>query len=192
MLKLKDSAIIILCSSLLIPYSYGKADDAVDGGTILVYGTLTESTCHLVMDSATQLIALGNIDAKELVSVGDIGTPVKVNIKLTGCRYNGKNNHDEQTGNRAWSNDSPSVAVRFIAAVDQSNPRLFGVMGATGFGLQISDDIGRKVEPNARSRLQFLYPEQDSLTYTVEPVRTKASLVGGVWQAIINFGLEYD
>jgi len=63
------------------PVIYAVAENTLDNtagnwdveganGKIFVYGSLTESACHLSMDSAFQSVDLGNIDTASLKVIG--------------------------------------------------------------------------------------------------------------------------
>lgn len=194
MLKIIPYIAAVVLMTLLSTTTYAEEShqDIDDSGVLYVHGSLTESACRLEMDSARQSVEAGNIDSAEFSSVGDNAPPFLVKIRLEGCQFSVNHHRDHTTGNRAWSNDGPSVSVRFSAPRDISNPSLFNVTGTRGFGLKFIDDEGHTIQPYSASRIEFLNPENNSLIYTVVPVRTSSPLTGGRWQSIINFGLEYD
>lgn len=167
---------------------------ALDGetGVLHVVGSLTESPCRLEMASAWQAVDMGNTASAELHQAGDQGRAVPVQFRLRDCQAVTARNRDDRTGSLLWSQNQPAVAVRFTAPVDPYNPQLVAVAGTSGLALRLKDEYGRDVRPGSRGAPLLLNPGQDTLTYTLAPVRTAAPLRAGAWHALINMGLEYD
>lgn len=161
-------------------------------GVLHVHGSLTESPCRLEMASAWQAVNLGNTSSALLQQAGDQGQTVPVQFRLRDCQAITARNRDDRTGNLLWSHNQPAVSVRFTAPVDPYNPQLMAVTGTSGLALRLKDEYGRDVRPGSRGVPLLLNPGQDTLTYTLAPVRTAAPLRAGTWHALINVGLEYD
>lgn len=161
-------------------------------GTLQVYGSLTESACRLEMDSQRQDIRLGNTDTAKLSQPGDRGTPVKFQIRLKDCVRGPSSARFTRTGNVTWSSMQPAVSVYFFGPSDADAPDYVQVKGAGGLALRLTDNHGRLLPLNQRSKPLLLSPGQDQLFYSVTPVRTSAALQAGAFEASINFRMIYD
>ena len=64
------SAVIYAASNDAFYNTTGNWDVEGANGKIFVYGSLTESACHLSMDSAFQSVDLGNIETASLKTIG--------------------------------------------------------------------------------------------------------------------------
>lgn len=161
-------------------------------GVLHVHGALTESACRLDMVSAWQDITLGDIGTGRLRNLGDRGLPVEVRLRLQDCLPGPARNLDSRSGSHMWSPDQPAISVTFNAAADADNPQLVRVDGAGGLGLRLTDALGRDVRLGDRGIPLLLTPGQNELTYKVTAERTRAPLRVGAYQALLNFGLDYD
>lgn len=165
----------------------------VDGanGTLYVHGALTESACRLAMSSAYQTIELGTVSTGQLQQVGQSGTPVAVVLRLEDC-LSGESRSRNQLGDLLWSPEMPAMKIRFLAPVDEQNPRLAAVTGAKGIALELSDAARYPIPLGQFSSAHLISPGQNQLTYYVTPVRTSAGLDAGAYFALIRFQLSYD
>lgn len=161
-------------------------------GTLHVYGSLTESACSLEMATARQEVWLGESGTAQFQHPGDRGTPVAFELRLKDCLRAPASNRDAWTGALAWSSSQPAVSLAFMAPADSNAPGLIKVSGVTGLGLQLADASGLPVRLGARNKPVLLTPGQNTLTYTVTPVRTPATLGAGAYRAVIDFRLYYD
>lgn len=169
-------------------------DLGMDGklGTLYVHGTLTESACRLSMDSAYQVIDLGNASTAQLQRVGDKGRAVPFNINLLDCVRTDMKMENSHNGTTTWSVMQPAVKVRFIAPTNEHNSSVVQVLGAKGLGLQITAANGETVAIGVATPPELLFLNSDSLLYYVTPVRVATSLEAGQYSAVINFELIYD
>ncbi|WP_208951746.1 fimbrial protein [Rahnella sp. ChDrAdgB13] len=167
---------------------------AIDGetGVLHVYGSLTESPCRLETASAWQAVDMGNIASALLMKAGDRGQPVRFQLRLKDCQAVTARNIDDRSQSLLWNPHQPAVTVRFTAPADPTRPDLLAVAGVSGLGLRLTDAAGRDVPPGSRGAPLLLTPGQDTLTYTLTPVRTAAPLRAGAWHALVNVGMEYD
>ncbi|HBT4732670.1 TPA: type 1 fimbrial protein [Klebsiella quasipneumoniae subsp. similipneumoniae] len=179
---------------LLLAGPLSAADERVDGnfGLLHVRGALTESACHLAMDSAWQEVDMGTTATGALKKPGDQGTPVRVEIRLEDCLPSPTSVRDAWSGDLLWSRDQPSVTVSFVAPGELSNPGLVRVTGASGLALRLTDRLHRSVRLNGEGHPLLLEPGDNTLFYYIAPERTPAPLVAGAWQALIHFRLNYD
>lgn len=165
----------------------------VDGanGALYVHGVLTESACRLEMSSAYQTVEIGGIDTGRLSQVGQLGTPVAVELRLEDCLMKESASRD-QRNNQLWSPQMPAMKIRFLAPADEQNPNLVGVFGVKGLGLQISDAHHTPIIPGEYSIPMSVSPGKNQLTYYVTPIRTPTALNAGAYYALIRFQLNYD
>lgn len=161
-------------------------------GTLYVQGALTESACRLEMDSVRQDISLGEVASGRLQWVGDRGEPVRFELRLKDCLRSPASSLDVRTGGGTWANNQPAVSVSFGAVRDADNPQLVKVQGVSGLALRVEDGQGRDVRLGSRGAPLLLTPGQNTLAYTVAPVRTPAALVAGSYRAVVDFRLNYD
>lgn len=165
----------------------------VDGrhGLLHVKGTLTDSACRLSMNSAWQVVALGNLGTGQLQQVGQRGTPVAVNLVLEDC-LSGESRSRSTLGNVVWSPDMPSMKLRFLGPIVANRPDLVAVRGVKGIGLALSDGRHMPLTPGESSTPVLLEPGNNRLTYYITPVRLSTGLKSGAFQADIRFLLIYD
>ncbi|MDM3869178.1 fimbrial protein [Proteus faecis] len=172
--------------------AHNKGISAEDStGQLYVFGTLTESTCHIEMNSIYQSINMGNIPLTKLKKVGDKGEPISFQIALLDCLETPTLLNDRKD-HRIWSSEQPGVKIRFIANIVPFFPQLIRVSGIEGLGLQISDLNGRVLPLHADSIPYFLNPGQNQLTFLISPVKTAKYITPGYYNALISFELLYD
>ncbi|EMW1017923.1 type 1 fimbrial protein [Serratia marcescens] len=179
----------------LLPDARAKVDNwDVEGanGTLYVHGALTESACRLEMESARQDIVLGDIGTGRLQSIGARGEPVRFELRLADCLRSPGGHRDSRTGSLTWADMQPAVTVSFQANRDADNPQLVKAQGVSGLGLRLEDGRGEDVRLGSSGKALLLTPGQNTLSYTVTPERTPASLVAGSYRAVVNFHLSYD
>ncbi|MGJ3356022.1 fimbrial protein [Providencia sp. Je.9.19] len=183
-----------LFSNMAMGTALNKVDNwDVDGshGTLYVHGALTESACRLAMSSVYQTINLGTVGTGQLQHVGQTGHPVAIELRLEDC-LSGESRSRTAQGNLLWSQQMPSMKIRFLAPIDTQDPRLAAVIGVQGIGLQFSDATRSPINLGEYSTPQLVSPGQNQLTYYVTPVRTSAQLNAGAYQALIRFQVSYE
>lgn len=161
-------------------------------GQIYVTGALLAGACGLRMDSEAQDIWLGETSTATLRRAGDEGTSVPVELHLTGCLPVAASSVDSRTGNRTWSHGEPAVSVSFYAPVAPEMPAFILANGVSGLAVHLRDAAGKTVRLNERNAPSLVYPGDNTLRYTLTPVRTPAPLLPGAWRAVVNFGVNYD
>ncbi|MFU2317534.1 fimbrial protein [Rahnella sp. PCH160] len=62
----------------------------------------------------------------------------------------------------------------------------------SGVGLRILDEQGRQIMPGQRHQPQFSTGGGNTLVYNVIPVRTRAPLTTGRFQATVDFRMNYE
>ena len=86
----------------------------------------------------------------------------------------------------------PAVSVWFYGTSDGDMPDYLKINGTSGLALALADSEGEPLPLNQRAAPLYLLPGQNTLTYTVTPVRTPAPLRAGAWNASLNFRMIYD
>lgn len=171
-----------------------RMDEQSNGhiGLFYVQGTLTEGTCRMSMDSDWQEVDLGNTVLADLKKVGQAGNSTSVNIFLEDCPGHITNITNPVTLTQTRVVGGTVYQARFIAVADETNQNLIKVKGASGIGLQLRDNQGQEVKLSQRGYPVLLAPGQSQVTYTLQPVRTRAEFVPGAYHAIINFSMIYQ
>lgn len=163
-----------------------------NNGVLYVHGTLTQNTCRLSMDSAYQAINLGNISTADLKKVGDRGRSVEFNIELLDCMQTVSALRNYHTGAETWSTMQPAVKMSFLSPTLYANPNLIQVVGAKGFGLELSSTSGKVLPIGQQTAPRLLNINSNVLTYAITPVRVSSALEPGQFHAVVTFELVYD
>lgn len=163
-----------------------------DTGALYVHGDLQENTCRMTMDSAWQDVDLGSTARADVSLVGDAAQPVTVKIYLHDCPElaNWSTNITPMTTTASMM--QPPYRARFTAVVDENNPELIKVTGASGIGLRLRDSHGDMVKLSHTSDSQLLYPGQNQVVFTLQPERTGAAFVPGPYHAVVSFSMIYQ
>lgn len=161
-------------------------------GVLYVRGVLTESACRLEMSSARQDIELPNMSTGRLRKFGASGDPVSFELRLADCLGSGVGLRDERTGERMATIGQPAVRVSFRAMNDADTPQWVQTQGASGVGLRLLDSRGDDIRLGERGRPLQLSQGENTLHYTVTPMRTAAPLESGAYHAVIDFHLSYE
>ncbi|AGB80473.1 P pilus assembly protein, pilin FimA [Serratia sp. FGI94] len=194
---------LTVAAAIMLPLTAGvvvmPSAQAVDNwdveganGVLHVRGALSESACSLEMATARQEVWLGELGSAGFQQPGDRGTPVAFQLRLKDCLRAPASNRDPWGGALAWSGSQPAVSVSFTAPADADAPSLIRVSGVSGLALRLADSAGAPVRLGARNAPRLLTPGQNTLTYTITPVRTPATLGVGAYRATIDFRLHYD
>ncbi|VEA71069.1 P pilus assembly protein, pilin FimA [Serratia rubidaea] len=140
-----------------------------------VRGALSESACSLEMATARQEVWLASWAAPVSSSraTGDAG---RFSAAAEGLPARAGQQPRPVGGALAWSGSQPAVSVSFTAPADADAPSLIRVSGVSGLALRLADSAGAPVRLGARNAPRLLTPGQNTLTYTITPVRTPATL----------------
>ncbi|MCX9004737.1 type 1 fimbrial protein [Citrobacter portucalensis] len=161
-------------------------------GVLNIYGALTESTCHLEMDSAYQEIKMGETGASRLRKPGDQGTPVPFLLRLRDCLHTSTSVQSEVTETHIWSSEQIAVTMTFSSPTDKDNFNLIKVKGVSGLGLRLVHEDGRNVALGQRDNPIMLNAGTNILNFKIIPERTSAPLVVGAYRTYVYFRLNYD
>lgn len=169
------SLLIIACNiniSEAMPVDQGN-------GIVGMSGSIIDSACSIAVNDENQLITMGPETTGELIHDGH-GMPVRFAIHLTGCNLNSR----DEGGHRE---------TKFSVTFDgQRDARLFGVSGASGFGILIFDQDGNIVQPGIPLPAQPLKPGKQTMEYALELYDDHHRFVAGNWYATIRFKVDYN
>ncbi|WP_297198279.1 fimbrial protein [uncultured Pluralibacter sp.] len=188
--------LMVQCYLLLITFSSAansqNRNETSLTGRIEVRGELVENACRLELDSAYQEIDLGVQPTSHFQLVGDYGKPVSFELTFMDCLRTGSATRDDRSGSQFFDNYQPSVTVSFLAAADSTNSDLVAASGTSGLGLIIKDQRNRAVRIGFPGQQFVLTPGQDSIRYTITPVRTAEPLIAGAFYTTIFFHMMYN
>lgn len=160
-------------------------------GLLYVKGTLSEGTCRMSMESEWQEVNLGNATRADLKILRQTdATPIT--IYLDDCPGKVSTLINPILMTQARNAGGTAYQARFVAVADETNPDLIKVKGASGIGLLLRDEEGRKVRLSQRGYPILLAPGRNQVTYTIQPARTLAEFVPGAYHAVINFSMMYQ
>ena len=191
---MKPCAVAVLSFWLLIAsaqHAQAQIHDAMSG-VLEISGEFVNSPCVLDMSSADQSVDLGNVSRSQLLRPGDQASPVAFQLRFLDCNRASGSLMNERTGNLVWSAYQPVVSVAFLAPADADDPRLVKVQGVTGMGLRLTDALGRDVRLGSRGEPLFLAYGNDTLTWQVQPTRTRAALSNGAFRATVDLRFIYE
>lgn len=161
-------------------------------GVLYVHGALTESACRLEMSSAYQDIDLHEIGTGRLRDFGAAGDPVSFELRLADCLDPGIGLQDVRTGERMQTIGQPAVRVSFRSVRDDDSPQWVKANGVSGIGLRLLDERGQDVRLGDRGQPLQLSQGENTLRYSVTPMRTVAPLKAGAYHAVVDFYLSYE
>ena len=191
---MKPCAVTVLSFWLFLAsaqHAQAEIHDAMSG-VLEISGEFVNSPCVLDMSSADQSVDLGNVSRSQLLRPGDQASPVAFQLRFVDCNRASGSLMNERTGNLVWSAYQPVVSVAFLAPADADDPRLVKVQGVTGMGLRLTDALGRDVRLGSRGEPLFLAYGNDTLTWQVQPTRTRAALSNGAFRATVDFRFIYE
>ena len=191
---MKPCAVTVLSFWLLLAsaqHAQAEIHDAMSG-VLEISGEFVNSPCVLDMSSADQSVDLGNVSRSQLLRPGDQASPVAFQLRFVDCNRASGSLMNERTGNLVWSAYQPVVSVAFLAPADADDPRLVKVQGVTGMGLRLTDALGRDVRLGSRGEPLFLAYGNDTLTWQVQPTRTRAALSNGAFRATVDLRFIYE
>lgn len=173
--------------------SFCVAEDIVDGenGTLNVYGTLVENTCHLSLDSAWQDIDMGVITRSDVKNIGSIGPETTLKIHLDDCPEITSWSSNITPMTHTVSTMQPAYQASFYSVADEKNPALIKVYGVTGVGLLLRDNQGKAINISRESNSILIPQGQSELIYTIQPVRDSGKFVAGSFHSLLNFSINY-
>lgn len=148
-------------------------------GIVTMAGSIIDTACTIAVNDENQIITMGDETTGELIHDGH-GMPVRFAIHLIGCSLNAAD---------AARHRETMFSVTFDGAHDQ---KLFGVSGASGFGLLIFDQTGDQIQPGIPLPAQPLKPGRQTLEYALELSADRHRYVAGKWQSTVRFKVDYN
>jgi type 1 fimbria pilin len=140
-------------------------------------GGIVDTACAIAVDDREQNIDLGVIPVGDIIRDGQ-GRSKPFSIDLINCVL-------ERPGKEGWK----QFQVTFEGDGDG---RLFGVRGgASGVGLQISDNLGNIVSPGKALPFVDIIPGSMRLNYSLKLVANNHALTSGDYFSSIRFKLDY-
>lgn len=162
-------------------------------GEIEVSGELTDSPCHISMESEEQTVNLGTIPRYRLDKIGDRGPGVAVHIQLKDCGMVSNHVQDDEHDETLYSLPDQQVAFMTINGNEaDSNLHLLQVKGeAKGVALRLEDSKHRQLLVGDHSRGQIMSQGNTDMVLYAMLERTDKPLKEGKFNVLMNFTLGY-
>lgn len=162
-------------------------------GELEITGELTESPCHLLMQSEEQTVNLGTIPRYRLTHIGDHSPAVAVHLQLRDCGTVSAPLHDDVHEGTVY--EFPDQLVSLITVVGEESPdslHLLQVQGeAQGVALRLEDSQHHQLIPGEHSRGLTMQQGNTDLVLYVMLERTRLPLKEGPFTVLLNFTLGY-
>lgn len=162
-------------------------------GAFEVSGDLTESPCHLLMQSEEQTVNLGTIPRYRLTHIGDRSPEVAVHLQLRDCGMASAPLHDDAHEGTVY--EFPDQLISLITIVGEESPdslHLLQVQGeAKGVALRLEDSQHRQLIPGEHSRGLVMQQGNTDLVMYAMLERTELPLKEGPFTVLMNFTLGY-
>lgn len=162
-------------------------------GELQVEGSLTESPCHLAMESIEQSVDLGVIPRYRLQQVGDHSPTVAVHLKLEDCGMASNHLRDDSHEESDYQLPDQLVSMMTVNGVESpDNLHLLQVNGeAKGIALRLEDPEHRQLIPGEHSRGLAMQQGNTDLVLYAMLERTELPLKEGKFNVLMNFTLGY-
>lgn len=174
-----NEKILIVFSCVFSPmfFSAYAADTMAGWGRVNMQGSIIDTACAIAVDSREQSIYMGVIPVADIIRDGQGGSKY-FSIDLVNCVL-------EREGKEDWK--------QFQVTFDGDTVGdLFGIRGgASGVGLQISDDAGNIASPGKVLPLVDIIPGRMQLNYSLKLVANHHVLKPGDYFSSIRFKLDY-
>lgn len=162
-------------------------------GDIHVEGSLTESPCHLSMESAEQSVSLGTIPRYRLRRMGDHSPAVAVHLQLQDCGMASNHLRDNAHEESDYQLPDQLVSLLTIEGVESpDNLHLLKVNGdVKGVALRLEDPQHHQLVPGEHSRGLIMNQGNTDLVLYAMLERTEQPLIEGQFNVLMNFTLGY-
>ncbi|MEG6138962.1 hypothetical protein [Enterobacter kobei] len=163
--------------------------DPIDGltGKLIVKGILTESPCDISFSSLYQEVDFGVLTINML----DLGRSIPVSIEFKDC-IKSKSYQNSHLNAVSSYVDEPVIELSFYGDMDLTNPDIYKVYGAEGFGLSVLDSDKNILKPYVSSKPKIVGQGDNKVFYYIKPVKNGRSINSGPWGAIVNFRVQYE
>lgn len=147
-------------------------------GIVRMHGSILETPCAIDMADKDQSVELGTETTGELLHDGR-GPKRPFSIHLMNC-------------NLATNNLINPTATRFQVTFEgKHDDSLFGLDGASGVGLQITDSEGYVSHPGEPMPAGNLLPGRMTLNYMLQLTEDHHRLRAGDYRTAIRFKIDY-
>nr|WP_181375177.1 fimbrial protein [Pectobacterium carotovorum]ALG88717.1 PAP fimbrial minor pilin protein precursor [Pectobacterium carotovorum] len=168
---------VFLCLSIPLFVFARTADNLAGWGRVNMQGSIIDTACAIALDSREQTIDMGVVPVADIVRDGQSRSK-PFSIDLVDCVL-------DRQGKEDWKH----FKMTFDGDKDGG---LFGVHGgASGVGLQISDDLGNIVSPGEALPFVDVIPGSTQLNYSLKLVANNNALKPGDYFSSIRFKLDY-
>ena len=147
-------------------------------GTVGMHGSIIDTPCSIAADDARQIVEIG-VDTTGNVMHDGHGPVREFRIHLLDCMLK-----PQVSGHPDWS----SFRVTFDGPPDNG---LFGISGADGIGLLISDREGHVAPPGVPLPASALASGEQVLEYTLQIVGDTHHLRAGDYRSTVRFKVDY-
>lgn len=173
-----NNKILIVFSCLLFPVLFSAHAGGLAGwGQVNMQGSIIDTACAIAVDSREQSIDMGVVPVVDIIRDGQ-GRSQPFSIDLINCVLDGPKKE-------TWKH----FQVTFDGDTEGA---LFGVRGgASGVGLQITDDLGNIASPGKALPFVDIIPGSMQLNYSLKLVANNHALKSGDYFSSIRFKLDY-
>ncbi|EAO4397488.1 type 1 fimbrial protein [Salmonella enterica] len=177
---------LFIYALLIVVYSAGGSVEAALNlhGQATLRGEVLASACSIALNDRYQAITLGELPLRDLRS-GRGSAEQDLVIHLDNCLTSGQGMMDRKK--------DPAIRVRFEGLRGNRSDLFRTQGGATGVGLQLTDERREIVQPG--EYLPAVYQKaynQQVLKYHVALVSDGDDLSGGHYYAALRFNIHYE
>lgn len=174
--------------------------DVIEGttGTVSFFGGLLSAPCSLAPDSRDQAIDLGEVNARDFQNAGDRSAPVRFRLSFRNCLLGAKALADNPAGQRngdagrLYLQGEQAATLVFLGDSDVNNPDLLKLNdGVQGIGLRLTDQQGRALSLNQRSRPYVLQPGSNTLWFNAQIESTQKYTQASQFTGVVHVQLVY-
>ncbi|WP_447885650.1 fimbrial protein [Serratia fonticola] len=173
----RNTLIIFPCLFFFALFSVHAVGGLAGWGRVNMQGSIIDTACAIAVDSREQSIDMGVIPVADIIRDGQ-GRSKSFSIDLVNCVL-------ERPGKQDWK--------QFQVTFDgDPEGNLFGVSGgASGVGLQITDEWGNVALPGKVLPVVDIVPGNMQLNYSLKLVANNHALKSGDYFSSIRFKLDY-
>lgn len=148
-------------------------------GSVNMTGSIIDTACAIAMSDQHQAVEYGTKTTGEMIHDGQ-GPVLSFRIHLISCSLS-----PSVPGHKDWS----WFSVTFDGKHDDE---YFGVTGAEGIGIRVSDQIGNVAQPGVAMPPQPLSAGEQILHYRFQLVKDHHRMRAGKWHTTIRFKVDYN
>ncbi|WP_211465543.1 fimbrial protein [Collimonas silvisoli] len=164
-------SLIVLAATIGLGASVAHAAD----GKIAFKGEVIDAPCSVDPSNSEFTVQLGKVGTQSFKAVGDKASAKNFTLKLTSC-----------------TDAAANATVRFDGVTSTANPELLSVDGATGVGIEITDNNGVRAPIGGDSAGVKLAKGDNNLVYSARYISTAATVTSGAANANAQFTVNYQ